>query len=101
MRRRTNPKFGRFTQEQEAALTQTELMMARCRIIERGVAAILNTGEYASASEIEEAAKALTESVAIRIQCETERAAIRRAEAESHPIRKNRVTAVHLKKRRK
>jgi len=92
-----NPKVRKFTDEQEAALVRTEAFMTRARIMERGVAAILNNGDYASASEIEIAADVLTQSVKLRIECETERAAIRKASAEANP---NPRSKVHVRRRR-
>jgi hypothetical protein len=81
---RRNPK-PRFTDEQEAELSRTEAIMTRARIMERGVANLLNNGEYASAGDIEVCAIVLTESVNLRIECETQRAAIRKADREAHP----------------
>ena len=92
-----NPRAAKFTEEQEAALAKTEALMTRARIMERGVAAILNNGDYASASEIEVAADVLSASVKLRIECETERAAIRQLERSSHP---NPTSKVHVRRRR-
>ncbi len=82
-----NPKVAKFTDEQEAELSQTEAIMTRSRIIERGVAAILNVADYFSAGDIEVAATMLNESVALRKDAETRRAEIRRIELEANPQR--------------
>ena len=74
-----NPKH--FTAEQEAAFLKAEAIMTRARIMERGVANYLDTGNYyASSSEIAVAAKMLSESNAMRIEAEQLRTEIRQVE---------------------
>jgi hypothetical protein len=82
----------KFTDEQEAATVRAEALMTRARIMERGVAAILNAGDYVSAADIIIAASVLGESAGLRVQCEQERAAIRKVQA--NPQR------VHARRRR-
>jgi hypothetical protein len=84
------PRGPKFTDEQEAELSRTEAIMTRARIMERGCAAMLNTADYCSAGDIEVCAAVLTESVALRIDCETRRAAIRKIEMEANPRPKHR-----------
>jgi hypothetical protein len=95
-----NPRGAKFTAEQEAALSATEALMTRARIMERGVSSVLMQGEYASAGEIEVCAAVLTESVALRIDCETKRAAIRKAEMEVHPRHKVKINPNPARRRR-
>ena len=80
-----NPKPKHFTAEQEAAFLKHEAIMTRARIMERGVANYLNTGDYASSSEIAVAAEMLAESNAMRIAAEELHAKIRRIEMENRP----------------
>ena len=80
-----NPKGRKFTEEQEAEYVRTEAVMTRARIIERGVASVLNSGEYANANEVGVCATMIAESVAMRTEAESIRSAIRKAEEEAHP----------------
>lgn len=80
-----NPRGVKFTAEQEAEYVRTEAVITRARIIERGVASILNTGEYANSNEIGVAATMLNESVKLRMKAEGTREAIRKAEREANP----------------
>ena len=90
-----NPRAAKFTAEQEAEYVRTEAVITRARIIERGVASILNSGEYANSNEIGVAATMLTESVALRIEAEGIREAIRKAEREANPRPSHEVKRVH------
>ena len=85
-----NPRGPKFTDKQEAEYVRTEAVMIRARIIECGVASILNNGEYANSNEIGVAAKMLTESVALRVDAEGIREAIRKAEREAGNPRRER-----------
>lgn len=80
-----NPMGAKFTDEQEAEYLRTEAVMTRARIIERGVASVLNSGEYANSNEVNVCATMIAESVAMRIEAESIRAAIRKAEMEANP----------------
>jgi len=80
-----NPRGAKFTDEQEAEYIRTEAVMTRARIIERGVASVLNSGEYANANEVGVCATMIAESVALRVEAEGIREAIRKAERESNP----------------
>jgi hypothetical protein len=84
-----NLKPKHFTPEQEAAFLKTEAIMTRARIMERGVANYLNTGDYACSAEIAVAAEMLAESNAMRIAAEELRAKIRRIEMEESGNRPN------------
>jgi hypothetical protein len=76
---------AKFTEEQEAEFTRTEAVMTRARIIERGVASVLNSGEYANANEVGVCATMIAESVALRVEAEGIRESIRKAEREANP----------------
>ena len=92
-----NPRGAKFTDEQEAEYVRTEAIMTRARIIERGVASVLNSGEYANANEVGVCATMIAESVALRTEAESIRASIRKAEREANPrppMRHRRVTVV-------
>ena len=79
-----NPKGSKFTAEQEAEYERYESTLARVRILELGVSAILNqsNGTYLSSIEIAETSKMLAEAVALRAQAQAGREAIRSAARE-------------------
>lgn len=77
-----NPKGGILTPEQEAEFERYETAMARARIYEMGVAAILNGyshGEFVTRTETAEAVKVLSESVDLRQHAQDGRAAVQAA----------------------
>lgn len=79
-----NPKGVSLTSEQEAEFERYESMMARARIYEMGVAAVLNgysRGEFITGLETAEAVKVLSESVELRLEAQAGRKAVQDAAA--------------------
>lgn len=91
------PKGRPITPEMEAAYERAEALFARARIIERGVAAFLNLGEYANSNEMAEASHMLAESNAFRKGAEAIRDEVRRAEREANP-KDSKVTVHHIRR---
>lgn len=82
MRRR---RIKGMTPEQEADYSRAEILFTRARIIERGVAVFLNTGEYANSNELAEASGMLAESIGYRRKADAIRDEVRKAEREADP----------------
>ena len=78
---RRNPKHNPMSAAEEAEYERYEAALARARIMELGVAAMLDKthGEYLSTIESAEASRVLADAVAIRAGAQTGRAAIRAA----------------------
>ncbi len=93
------PKGIPITPEMEAEYERAERLFTRARIIERGVATVLNTGDYLNLNELREAADVFTSAIGMRENAEIIRAAIRKAEQEANP--KGAKVTVHRIRRRK
>jgi predicted signal transduction protein with EAL and GGDEF domain len=76
-----NPKPRRLTDEQEAEYARTEAILYRARIIERGVAVLLNQDPCDTETAI--ASEALAEAVRMREEAQEVRSSIRRAEMQA------------------
>ncbi len=76
----------KLSDQQEAEYLRTEQELYRARIIERGVAVLLN--ESPCDTEVAIAAEMLLQSVKIRTEAQTIRADMRRVEMNAVPTRK-------------
>jgi hypothetical protein len=88
-----------MTPKMEAAYERAETLFTRARIIEQGVAAFLNSGQYANSNEMTEASRMLAESNAFRKDAEAIRDEARRAEQEANPKAGNKVKVHRIRKR--
>lgn len=97
-RRRVNPKLSPMTPEQEAEHTNLvnsiEKALMEARILERGIAYILNqTDEYTNDVELEQVHKCLLTAVILRQKAQDLRASCReieRAAEQESPAKKER-----------
>lgn len=83
IRRRMNPKHKPMTPEQEQAYADIETELTGSRIIERGVAAVLNTGDFMNTAELQTAVDMLQICVSKRKQADSQRSAVRKFEQEA------------------
>ncbi len=89
---RRNPRRPSFTPEQEAEYERFETLLARARIIELGVAAILGAdhGTYLTDIELREASRMLANVVGLRAEALSGRADIRKAAEETEAVKPKR-----------
>ena len=81
MRRRSKPT----TPEHDAMLDRAEVLFTRARVMERGIAAFLNTGEYCNANALGEVSRILVLAVTLRKEANDTRDAVREAERKTDP----------------